>query len=281
MAVVEKLRKSPQEEQFVSEMIVVTPEMAASWLEMNVRNRKPRRGVVDKYARDMKSGRWQITGDAIRFDRNANLIDGQHRLMACVKSDASFSTLVIYGLPTEAQDVMDQGAVRRADDVLALHGWNNTTGITSACRLLLAERDGLQVPRSLTYSTAEVLACIEKHRVMSRYIPVPRSLPPGISLAQVGFLRYVSAEILRDNDGVQAAMFEVLKTGIPSYPGDPIHMYRERVLRMSKDISQISRTARWDTFKHAFNLFRRTESVTSLRFGRDYCKIIGLDISKL
>lgn len=281
MAVIEKFRKEKTKSEFVSEMIVVTPDMAAQWLEMNVKNRKVRVGVVDKYARDMKAGRWQITGDAVRFDKDAHLIDGQHRLKACVKANVPFTTLVIYGLSADAQDVMDQGAVRRADDVLALHGWHNTTGLTAACRVLLAERDGRQSTYGNSYSTAEVLAVLEKHRLMSRYIPVPRTMPPGISVAHVGFLRYVSAEFLGDEDTIQQAMFDVLRTGIPSYPGDPIHMYRERILRMSGGVSKINRSARWDTLKHAFNLFRETEPATSLRFGRDHCVIAGLDVKKL
>jgi len=280
MTVLDRIHR-PSSTKFVSELITITPDMAAQWLEMNKKNRKVRSGVVDKYARDMKAKRWQVTGDAVRFDKDTNLIDGQHRLLACVKSNAPFETLVIYGLPPESQDVMDQGAVRRSEDVLSLRGWNNVTGLAATARVLLAERDGVATGGSNTYSTAEVLACIDKHRIMSRYIPAPGHLPRGISIAQVGFLGYVAAAFLENGDECQRTMMEVLKTGVPSYPGDPIHAYRERILRMSDDIMKIKRAARWNTFKHAFNLFRKTEPVQTLRFGRDTCTVIGLDLKKL
>lgn len=273
--------KAADTAKFVSELITITPDMAAQWLEMNTRNRKPRSGVIEKYARDMKSGRWQVTGDAIRFDSDANLIDGQHRLMACVKSGAPFSTLVIYGLQPDTQDVLDQGATRRAEDVLSLKGWQNVTGLAATARVLMAERDGLSGIKRKTYSTSEVMACIDKHSIMSRYIPAPGVLPRGISIAQVGFLRYISAAFFENGDATQSAMLEVLRTGVPTYQGDPIHAYRERILRMSDDITKINREARWNTFKHAFNLFRKKEPVTHLRFGRDTCSITGLDLKKL
>jgi hypothetical protein len=48
----------------------VSPDLAAKWLEHNTRNRKLRQSVVNKYAADMREGRWLLTGDAIAFDKN-------------------------------------------------------------------------------------------------------------------------------------------------------------------------------------------------------------------
>ena len=102
------------------ERIVITPDMAKVWLDKNVKNRKLQRHTTSKYARDMLAGAWQVTGDAIRFDVHSNLLDGQHRLKACIEAGVPFETFVIYGLPTQTQDVMDIGKIRSATDTLAL-----------------------------------------------------------------------------------------------------------------------------------------------------------------
>ena len=49
----------------------VTPEIAYTWLERNTCNRNVIQLVVDRYARDMKSGRWHLTGDPVYLRRAA------------------------------------------------------------------------------------------------------------------------------------------------------------------------------------------------------------------
>lgn len=263
------------------ERIVITPDMAKVWLEKNVKNRRMAQNAVNKYAKDMKSGSWQVTGDAIRFDINSNLLDGQHRLKACVAADVSFETFVIYNLPPETQDVMDIGKVRNPSDMFALMGLHNTTALTASLRILVAERDGVDHPRSNTISSAELKRVHEKHPLITRYLPAPGTLPRGISVGHVGYIRYIGSEFLHEHIRTQD-MFEVLRFGAPNYDGDPIHAYRERIIRMgdSKSLT-LSKSSRWYTFKAAFNMFMKREPVASLKFGRNNCTIDGLDVSKL
>lgn len=263
------------------ERIVITPDMAAAWLDKNVKNRTMQRRVTAKYARDMKSGAWQVTGDAIRFDVHSNLLDGQHRLKACIEADVPFETFVIYGLPTETQDVMDIGKIRSAADLLTLMGLHNTVALNGALRVIIAEREGVASPNSMSTSSAQIKATYEKHPLITRYLPNSGQLPKGISVGQVGYLRYVGAEIMNDPATTQS-MFEVLRFGVPAYEGDPIHAYRERIIRIgdSKSLS-IERNSRWWTLKAAFNMFRKRQATTHLRFGRENCDIDGLDVSKL
>ncbi len=94
----------------------VTPPLAEMYLERNGRNRNIRPDVVSNYARDMSAHRWQITGEAIKLDADGNLLDGQHRLRAVIKSGETVTMLVIEGLPPEAQRVMDSGKPRTAGD---------------------------------------------------------------------------------------------------------------------------------------------------------------------
>nr|BAR25009.1 hypothetical protein [uncultured Mediterranean phage uvMED] len=60
----------------------VTPEQAAEWLSLNTANRKASKTAVKRWARIMRANEWQLCPDAIAFDFDNVLINGQHRLMA-------------------------------------------------------------------------------------------------------------------------------------------------------------------------------------------------------
>jgi len=79
------------------EVVTVTPEIAGRWLAANCDI--PFNSVqykVDQYARDMLAGHWPLAGEGIRFDEADQLIDGRHRLRACVKAGVPFQTYVTH-----------------------------------------------------------------------------------------------------------------------------------------------------------------------------------------
>ena len=117
------------------EVAQITPAAASAMLEKNITNRPMRTStLVRKYANDMKRGHWRMTFDAIRFDENGELLDGQHRLAASVLADVPFTTLVIYGISSGIRDVIDVGLSRSAGDVLQMHGHNSARNLSSMAR---------------------------------------------------------------------------------------------------------------------------------------------------
>lgn len=147
-----------------AEIYKVTPAVAKRWLTRNVRNRVIQQAVVDAYARDMESGAWQITGEAIKFDTNGALADGQHRLAAVIKSNATVQMLVVRGLAPEAQNVMDSGRKRSASDALTLSGMKNASILAAAARLALREPGaGFTAERIAAPTNSEISEFIEEH----------------------------------------------------------------------------------------------------------------------
>lgn len=124
-------------------VIVVDSTTATRWLTKNTKNRKIRQAVVQRYRTDMESGRWSFAGDPIRFDVHGNLIDGQHRLTALAELDGvQLPMLVIRGLPTETQTVMDQGSRRNPGDQLAMKGIRNSNTIAAGIKQYLVWSQG-------------------------------------------------------------------------------------------------------------------------------------------
>ncbi len=100
-----------------SSIRVITPEEAGRILDgIYSGQRSVRESVVDRYAEMMSRGEWHDGVSAIIFDDKGNLIDGQHRLRAQVKSGATVAYCVIAGVPTHSYEVIDSGARRSLGD---------------------------------------------------------------------------------------------------------------------------------------------------------------------
>ena len=110
----------------------VTPQIAEHWLKSNLNNRRLSKPHVLFLTQQMKDGTWsELNGDTIRFDIKGNLLDGQHRLSAVIKSGKTFKFLVVFGLPAEYFKTMDTGKPRGAADVLGIEGYKYA-GIAAA-----------------------------------------------------------------------------------------------------------------------------------------------------
>lgn len=98
---------------------LITPERASELLLMNHANRTPSKSVIEKYARDMSAGKWELTHQGILLGKNNMVIDGQHRLMAVVKSGVTVSMMVFVNPElTSALDVPVDVGHKRGLDVL-------------------------------------------------------------------------------------------------------------------------------------------------------------------
>ncbi|HVH53973.1 MAG TPA: hypothetical protein VNA32_07565 [Actinomycetota bacterium] len=98
----------------------ITPEIAKEYLALNRNNRKISEKGVAPIAQDLVNGNWRLTGEAIKFDTENNLLDGQHRLTAIQRTGIPMSTLVIRGVESEAQLVLDTGMKRTGGNALQI-----------------------------------------------------------------------------------------------------------------------------------------------------------------
>jgi len=118
--------------QIKSEVVLVTPAMAEQWLKSNTKNRKPAERTINAYASDMAAGRWELTNQGIAFYETGELADGQHRLMAVIKSRTPVMMMVTYGLSESAINGIDQHKIRAVHDVLTMASHGQVTSIDVA-----------------------------------------------------------------------------------------------------------------------------------------------------
>lgn len=109
----------------------ITPQMAADLLSTNTGNRQIQERNMRALAADMADGKFILNGDAIRFS-GTKLIDGQHRLAACVASGVPFETVVVVDLDgEECFPTIDVGKRRSFSDLLYINGNHNTSTLSA------------------------------------------------------------------------------------------------------------------------------------------------------
>lgn len=138
----------------------ITPELAKAYLEANTHNRPISRATVAEYADAIREGHWLFNGEAIKFDWNEQLVDGQHRLGAIVKAGKAISILVIRNLDPEAFKTLDTGRKRSGGDVMALRGVMYSGAMSSAYRMLWRFLGG---PSKKQISNTQLLELADRH----------------------------------------------------------------------------------------------------------------------
>ena len=101
---------------------LITPEIAREYLKANTANRPMSNAHIERIAQQMAKGQFILNGESIIFSDEGVLMQGQHRLAACIKSNTSFQTVVVRGIPYNAFFTLDSGRARSISDVFAIQG---------------------------------------------------------------------------------------------------------------------------------------------------------------
>lgn len=114
----------------------VTPEMASVMLCRNGANRRINERHVAFLSNQMKNGEWSLNGQTIVVDREGNLLDGQHRLSAVVRSGEAIEMLLCSGANPEVMPTIDTGRSRSAADVLKMNGFKHYNLLAASTKIL-------------------------------------------------------------------------------------------------------------------------------------------------
>lgn len=103
--------------------VLITPEMAKIMLEKNIdTNRRVKWGWVTELARAIKLGKFPNAHQPILFDVDGNLVDGQHRLLACISANLPIIQDVTYNVDKDAMFYIDTGKKRSTHDRAVITG---------------------------------------------------------------------------------------------------------------------------------------------------------------
>lgn len=195
------------------EIMEITPEKAKEMLERNFNNRSINFKTVKMYAKQMFENNWDITGQAISFDTNGVLIDGQHRLAAICLANKPVKMLVATGLRRSLN--YDNGKNRSpSESIYMATGRKYNKTITSAAGLAIRIRDG---NLSKKVSVDEIYKWIMKHEETLDALELLGRVEQTVSQASIiltcvtAFENGVSAETI-------TAWRKILATGLYELP---------------------------------------------------------------
>lgn len=121
------------------QITTITPEYAVQLLEHNQLNRPLNGQHVNRIASQILAGKWKFNGDTIKISENGDVLDGQHRLWACIESKTAIETILVFGIERDAFATIDTlRRPRTGSDVLALSGATRYRSTTSAALQWLA-----------------------------------------------------------------------------------------------------------------------------------------------
>jgi hypothetical protein len=201
----------------------ITPQTAKEWLAKNSVNRKLRRARVAMYAKQMKAGKWRLTGETIVFSPDGLLLQGQHRLAACIESQTEFESIVVRGIPVEAMALMDSGLARSAGDTLSLVHVTNPNNTAAVIRLILGVQGGFVTDTSK-------MSLITRDEMMDFSVEYVDDVHAAMHLADATrrTLRHSTAAwaalaylLMEADDEMSVEFFRGLATGADLEAGDP------------------------------------------------------------
>lgn len=113
----------------------ITPERALRDLQLGSNVRAINVAQAAALARSMAAGRWRINGETIKYDESNILVDGQHRMKACVMAGVSFQSFVVYGISADDMVEVDTGSKRKPAQLLQQQGVKHANSVAATARL--------------------------------------------------------------------------------------------------------------------------------------------------
>jgi len=255
-----------------AEVYTFTPE-EARWLlrERNPANRPCNPGQVKMLASELEGGYWRRNGETIIFDREGRLMNGQHRLTACVSSGVMLESWCVFGVEPDVFDTLDRTRRRSTSDDLAIRGERHYTTLAATLVLIdLEERGKLDQmwSGSNQHVAAELLARHPRVRGAVAYVCARASLRRLMPGRVASFCLYRFSEI---DHHMGYEFFERLATGEMLEEGNPILLLRNRLLENHEHgtISRMQTTYILAITVKAWNAWREGRKLKFLRYRGD------------
>ncbi len=232
----------------------ITPAKAQQWLNHNKGNRKLRDGVVEKYAEDMRQGRWTRCPMPISFYADGEVADGQHRLWAIVESGTTQEFLVLRNLAREDGLNIDTGLSRGVVDAGRISGLdkNLSPEIVATARAIALGSPKADAKRASHAAKIELVAQFrEPAEWAGKNGPRGKYLRNAITLGAIGRAWYYHQGEL---DSLKR-FCDVVTKGFPDAPGEFAAVALRTYLLAKGPVA--STTAMWtDTFLKAQRAIR-------------------------
>lgn len=257
-----------------SAVMVISPKQARLWLEKNTMNRPINEGNLSFLTSEIQRNNFHITGESIKIAEDGTLLDGQHRLMAIVKSGMAVKMFVIQGLPKDSFKYMDTGRTRQASDVLAIEGIKNSSKMAALAKFVMSfsknKFDNVYNKHDQKRSkitNADVSDFVNKNHesLLDSYEYGFGHKKKLISGGYIAGLHYIFKKI---NRAQADAFINDIVVGENLSKSSPAFILREKFITDSRNKRKMSNVEKLALVCKAWNLYRQNKTVVSLRWDK-------------
>lgn len=162
--------------------VYISPRLARQMLELSQRgavnkknkNRKLSRTKINKYVEAMKNGKWCLTGEPIIISADGEILNGHHRLQACIEAGVGFIATITYGVTDDLSFAhIDVGNIRSRAQVLEMAGVKVSASVLSRVAMLAKAFEMTKNPfdfrgtQGTSFQPAEILGYVEDHEELA------------------------------------------------------------------------------------------------------------------
>lgn len=253
------------------ERIIITPAQASFMLQNDTHNRNVKRSHVLRLSRVIERDEWQFNGQPIQIAPDKTILDGGHRLRACVLANKPIDVLLIQNAEPESQKTMDMGVSRNVADILTLQGFKQADKLAAFVgRVLVYQKGNLQLAMQGSLGSVtpgEIVDYCQTFTGHERYVTFAVDVARSTRMpsAVIALAMWITDEIDLDDSEFFWSRF---KSGAGLEEGSPILTLRNWALDPERlPISnQPERTGAYARIFKTWNKFRSGESMSLLRW---------------
>lgn len=248
----------------------INKEKALEYLEKNIHNRKPTPANIDFLISEINNERFVLNGQAISFDTNGNLIDGQHRLIAISKTDKTVQVLVIRGLENDVFKTVDTGKNRSAADILSIKEVSNSNNIASAISRIIHKFHQQRHRANLgtiKISNTEIMEFYAQNKdelqkditfVHSLYASESKIVTPAVACAMLYLLK-------RENNNKARSFIREIYTGAKETDDCSAITLRKKLINYKIEGFKLSDTNLRNLFLSAFRAYCNNKNLSIIK----------------
>lgn len=241
-----------------TQLVWLTPELAAEWLtKRHTRQRTVKHRHQESLTEDVAAGRFRLNGEAIIFDWDGCMVDGQHRCNAVVETGKPVLVTVVRGIAPEVYSTIDDTAKRTGGDALKANAVSDPSNVAAAVVMMERYRRGLILKSALVLSPAHIAEIVRGHPGLVESVAVASTLKEFPSRAALGMCHYVLSGISRTDADL---FFDRLRSGAGLTKTDAVLTLRNRLHKESMHRDEVV----FLVFK-AWNYWRRRKPLKCLK----------------
>lgn len=279
------------------EKVFITPAMAMEMLGGNILKYMEshiNRPVIPKHELKLwltfKKQEMKFNGSSICVDTMGRVLDGQHRLIACIKSGVPFWSIVVWNVDPSCFGTYDGGRVRTAGDIFGIGGWDYPKIMAAVARHVylyemgamkkvgsistLDQAENRKLVRGTEYAALTGLRDIDKLELLAFATPEKAEyeeahkfvLKYSVSKIMSVPLAVAVLKITAELDKPQAYQFmKDLATGILLKGNDPVYKLRAKLEENARSKAKLGTHYIFAFIAKTWNARRQKKKITSFR----------------